>query len=106
MHRPKRLKCDGPRGIGLIVEKRFRAVDDLIREIEAKLADEADTLAILVALLKLVIRSETDPYLLNGVLIESISTTVKSRIPNRRKQRVAQETVRLLIERLRADGTI
>jgi hypothetical protein len=91
---------------GLVVEKRFQAVDDLIREIEAKSADETDTLALLVAVLKFVIQSEVDPYLLNGVLIESIANTVKNRVPGRRRQRVAMETVRLLIERLRAEGTI
>jgi hypothetical protein len=52
------------------VEKRFQAVEDLIRQVETKAADEPDTLALVVALIKLVIRSEVDPYLLSGILIE------------------------------------
>jgi hypothetical protein len=88
------------------VHKHFPAVEELIREVEAKAADEPDTLALLVALIKIVIRSEVDPYLLNGVLVQGIASTVSSRIPSRRKRQVARETVRLLLERLQAGGAL
>lgn len=88
------------------VDKRFQAVEDLIRQVETKAANEPDTLALVVALIKFVTRSEVDPYLLNGVLIEAVANTIHSRIPGRRKRQVATETIRLLLERLQAGGAI
>jgi hypothetical protein len=86
------------------VDKRFQAVEDLIRQVETKAANEPD--ALVVALIKLVTRSEIDPYLLNGVPIEGIARTIHSRIPARRRHQVAVEAVRLLVERLQAGGAI
>ena len=43
------------------MEKRFEAIEDLIRQVETKAADEPDTLALL-----LVKFAEVDRYLLNG----------------------------------------
>jgi hypothetical protein len=71
------------------VEKHFLVVEDLIREAETKAANEPDTLALLIALIKVVIRSEVDPYLLNGVLIEAIATTVNNRFPDPRRRQEA-----------------
>jgi hypothetical protein len=88
------------------VDKRFQAVEDLIRQVETKAANEPDALALVVALIKLVTRSEIDPYLLNGVPIEGIARTIHSRIPARRRHQVAVEAVRLLVERLQAGGAI
>jgi hypothetical protein len=89
------------------VDKRFQAVEDLIRQVETKAANEPDALAlVVVALIKLVTRSEIDPYLLNGVPIEGIARTIHSRIPARRRHQVAVEAVRLLVERLQAGGAI
>ena len=94
------------RGMVAGVEKRFEAVEDLIRQVESKAADEPDTLALMVALIKLVIRSEVDPYLLSGVLIEGIANTLARRIPEDRKREVAAQAIRLLHERLQASGAI
>ena len=67
---------------------------------------EPDTLALVIALIKFVVRSEIDPYLLNGMLIEGIASTINKRIPRRRKRQVAVEAVRLLLERLQAGGAL
>ena len=91
-----------PTGMFAAVEKRYQAIEDLIRETEAKAAAEADTLALVVAPIKFAVRSEVDPYLLNGVLIEGIASTINNRIPEHRKRQVAVEAVRLLLERLQA----
>ena len=88
------------------VEKRFQAIEDLIRQVETKAANEPDTLALVVALIKVAVRSEVDPYLLNGVLIEAIANTIHSRFPGRRRRQVATETIRLLQERLQDGGAI
>ena len=82
--------------------ERFQAIEDLIREVEAKAADEPDT----VALIKSIVRSEIDPYLLSGVFVEAIANTINSRIPRRRKKQVAVEAVRLLLARLQASGAL
>ena len=88
------------------MDKRFQAVEDLIRQVETKAADERDTLALVVALIKFAVRSEIDPYLLSGVLIEGVASTISSRIPARRRHQVAAEAVRLLLERLKADRAV
>jgi hypothetical protein len=88
------------------MEKRFQAVEDLIRQVETKAANEPDVLALLVALIKIVTRSEVDPYLLNGLLIEALANTIDSRIPAHRRRKVATEAIRLLLERLQASGAI
>jgi hypothetical protein len=87
------------------VDKRYQAVEDLIRQVETKAADEPDTLALVVALIKFATQSEVDPYLLNGVLIEAIASTVQS-LPGRRRRQVAIQTIRLLLERLQAGGAL
>ena len=86
--------------------ERFQAIEDLIREVEAKAADEPGTLALTVALIKSIVRSDIDPYLLSGVFVEAIANTINSRIPRRRKKQVAVEAVRLLLARLQASGAL
>ena len=88
----------------VVVEKRFQAVEDLIRQVEAKGGDEPDLLALVVTLIKFAVRSEIDPYLLNGVLIEAITNTIHSHIPGSLRRQVATETIRMLLERLQAGG--
>jgi hypothetical protein len=77
---------------------------DLFCQVEAEAANEPDALALLVALIKVVVRTDVDPYLLNGVPIEAIAATVNSRFPDRRRRQVAIEAVRLLLDRLQASG--
>ena len=52
------------------------ALDALIHEVEAQAAEKPDPVANLVGILKLVIASEADPYLLSGVLVEGIASTI------------------------------
>lgn len=86
--------------------ERIAVLDALIREVEAKAAERPDTVAILVAVMKLVIASEADPYLLSGALIEGIAATILQRIPEERRGEVAVEAVRLLRDRFRSHGII
>ena len=51
-----------------MTQRSFPDLDGLIRDIEKKAADEPDPLGILVLMLKMVISSEADPYLLAGAL--------------------------------------
>ena len=85
---------------------RTPALDALIRAVEAQAAEKPDTVAILVGVLKLVIASEADPYLLSGALIEGIASTIVQRIPEERRGEVGFEAVRLLRDRLHAYGIV
>jgi hypothetical protein len=61
---------------------RFPALDALIRDVETITADQTDPLAVLVPLLHMLIQS--DPYLLDGALIEGIAATIMQRNVGRR----------------------
>jgi hypothetical protein len=52
---------------------RPRRLDALIRDIDAKAAEQPDPLVVLIALLKMVIASDADPYLLAGALVGGIA---------------------------------
>ena len=85
---------------------RPAALDALIRDAEAAAADQTDPLAVLVMLMQIVIRSDADPYLLNGALIEGIAMTIMQRIPAERREEVSRQVMRVLHDRLRAKGAI
>jgi hypothetical protein len=85
---------------------RPSALDALIRDAEAAAAEQTDPLAVLVMLMRLVIRSDADPYLLNGALIEGIAMTIIQRIPAERREEVSRQVMRVLHDRLRAKGAI
>ena len=85
---------------------RPSALDALIRDAEAAAAEQTDPLAVLVMLMRLVIRSDADPYLLNGALIEGIAMTIIQRIPAERREEVSRQAMRVLHDRLHAKGAI
>ena len=87
-------------------EQSFPDLDALIRPIEARATEFPDPLAILIAMLKMVVASDADPYLLAGALVEGIAATISARIPPERQAEVAVETVRLLRDRLETRGAI
>ena len=82
------------------------ALGALIREVEAQAAEKPDPVAILVGMLKLVIASEADPYLLSGALVEGIASTIVRRIPDEKHGEVGVEAVRMLRDRLHAYGIV
>jgi hypothetical protein len=85
---------------------RNPTLDALISQVEAQAAERPDTVAILVGVLKLVIASEADPYLLSGAMIEGIASTILQRIPDEKRGEVGLEAVRLLRDRLHAYGIV
>jgi hypothetical protein len=87
-------------------DRMFPDLKTLIRQIEATASDSADPLAVMVALMKLTIASEADPYMLAGALIEGITATIEQRIPLEKRRDVAIEAVRLLRDRLETRGAI
>jgi hypothetical protein len=57
-------------------------------------------------LMRMVIRSDADTYLLNGALIEGVATTIMQRIPAVRREEVSRQVMRVLHNRLRVKGAI
>jgi hypothetical protein len=53
----------------LMTTRRFPEVDALIRRVETKAAGEPDRLTAMIAVITMVIASDTDPYLLIGSLL-------------------------------------
>jgi hypothetical protein len=88
------------------VKTRFSAVEDLIREVDAKAAEKPYIPVLLVTFIEFVTRSEVDPGLLNRIFIERIASTVTDRLPPRRSPLVAVESTRVLLERLQATRAI
>jgi hypothetical protein len=82
------------------------AIEALIRDAEAAAANQTDPLAVLVMLMRMVIKSDADPYLLNGALIEGVATTIMQRIPAEMREVVSRQVMRVLHDRLREKGAI
>jgi hypothetical protein len=87
-------------------DQSFPDLAALIRDVEAKAAEQPDPLAVLIALLKMVIVSDADPYLLAGALVEGIAATIAAKIPPERQGHVSVETMRLLRDRFKVAGSI
>jgi hypothetical protein len=85
---------------------RFPALDALIHDVEAAAANQTDPLAVLVLLMQMLIRSDADPYLLNGALVEGIAATIMQRIPAEKRGEASLEAMRLLRDQLRSHGAI
>jgi hypothetical protein len=83
-------------------DRTFPALDALVRHVEETATNQLDPVAVLVAMLKLVVASDADPYLLVGALIEGVAASIAQKIPPERQSDVAIEAVRLLRDRLGA----
>jgi hypothetical protein len=81
---------------------RFPALDALLRDAETAAADQTDPLA--VVLMHMLIRSEVDPYRLNGVPIDGIAATIHAVHTNREAGEASLEAMRLLRDQLRSHG--
>ena len=83
-----------------------KTVGSLIRAAEnaATAAQEGDLVGNFVVLLRSIIRSEADPYLLAGVLSEAVAAIVAQRVPVDRQPEVSREMVQVFWDRLRAHG--
>ena len=85
---------------------RFPALDALIRDVETVAVDRADPLAVFMMLIQMLIRSEVDPHLLTGALIDGITATIMQRIPTEKRGEASLEAMRLLRDQLRSHGAI
>ena len=81
---------------------RYPILDSMIRQVEANAAAEPDNVAALAAMLRLVIASDADPYILVGVLIEGLAEAIVQRIPAEKQGDVGLQSMRLLLQQLKA----
>ena len=79
-------------------------VDKLARLAEQAAASVADPLRALADIIRMFAASEADPYVLMGVLIEGVVHTLRATIPDERHQNCGPALVKILIDRLQANG--
>ena len=63
----------------------FPRIDSLVRDAEAAAAKEIDPLLVLQMLLKVTLKTEADPNLLVGMLVEAIASNIAQRVPAERQ---------------------
>ena len=87
-------------------ERRFPSLDELIRDIESQAASRPELPKILAVVIRMLVSSDADPYLLLGVMTEGIAHAIAARIPAEEQAEVAAEALSLLQERLEANGLL
>lgn len=81
-----------------------RVVRKLSRQAAQAAAQAPDPLADLSAVIKLALQSETDPYVMLGVLVEGMTQTLVTRIPPERHRSTLAATLVTLRQRLADRG--
>ena len=76
----------------------------LIQLAEQAAATQPDPVGALADIIKTIAEGDADPYLVMGALVEGAVHTFHSRIPNERRDDTAGALVRLMADRLRANG--
>lgn len=89
-----------------MTERRFPSLDELIRDIESQAATRPELPEILAVVIRMMVSSDADPYLLLGVMTEGIAHAIAERIPAEEQAEVADEALSLLRERLEANGLL
>ena len=88
-------------------KRKFRAVKNLIEQVEAMAAPEPENaLAGLASGITSAIQSGSDPYEMAGLLVEAIAATIAARVPPEQQPEIAQTVIALLRERLSARDAI
>jgi hypothetical protein len=81
-----------------------RAVRKLSSQAEEAAAQVPDPLAALSVAIKAALRSEADPYVMMGVLLEGVTQAFVTRIPPERHDKTLTAALVLLRQRLAARG--
>jgi hypothetical protein len=85
-------------------DRPFPAVEALIRRIQRVAASRPDPLHILAQTISMTSAIDADPYAVLGVLVEGAVQTIVQQIPTEQQTETAATLVRLLRERLSAQG--
>lgn len=89
---------------GVMPDRSFRAVDELIRRVQRVAAGRPDATYILAQMISMIGESEVDPYAIPDVLSEGAVHTLTQHIPTERQAETAGMLAQLLEERLKAHG--
>ena len=86
-------------------QQRFPAVDRIVRHADAIAAGEPDLVSDLAQAARRTIDGGGDPYLTIGVLVEAIAYAFVQQIPRAKQPDAAMAVLKMLMERLDANGT-
>ena len=81
--------------------RTFAAVTELIQQIEHSAAGDGEAMTRLIGDIKCAIQTESDPWLLMGVLLEGIVQTALERLPAREQQQTRVALLTLLWDRIK-----
>ena len=87
-----------------VTEKIFGEILRLIEQAEQVAAATPDPTNLLAHVIRLTVKTDADPYLILGVLVEGVAHTLATRIPDERRGEIGGEVSKLLVERLKAHG--
>jgi hypothetical protein len=85
-------------------DRPFPAVEALIRRVQRVAASRPDPMHILAQTISMTGEIGADPYAVLGVLIEGAVQTIVQQIPAEHQAETAATLVRLLKDRLKANG--
>jgi hypothetical protein len=91
--------------LGVMPDRPFRAVDDLIRRVQRVAANRPDPLHILAQTISIIGESDVDPYAILGVLIEGAAHTLTQHVPTERQADTATTLMQLLMPQPRRQGS-
>ena len=89
-----------------MTERKFPAEDELARKATEAAAITPDHLAELLSVIRAVIDTHDNPWIVAGTFIEAAAVTLAIRIPDERRHEAALAAMKLLHDRLRVMGAI
>jgi hypothetical protein len=87
-----------------VTDRIFGEIVRLIEQAEQAAAASPDPTSLLAHVIRLVVKTDADPYLILGVLVEGVAHSLATRIPDERRGEIGKEVSHLLAERFKAHG--
>jgi hypothetical protein len=87
-----------------VTDRIFGEIVRLIEQAEQVAAATPDPTTLLAHVIRLIVKTDADPYLILGVLVEGAAHTLATRIPEERRHEIGKEVSNLLAERFKAHG--
>lgn len=85
-------------------DRIFGEILRLIEQAEQAAAATPEPTSLLAHVIRLTVKTDADPYLILGVLVEGGAHTLTTRIPDERRGEIGREVSKLLAERLKTHG--
>ena len=90
---------------GAVRGRHFKAVQDLIRQVETTLQSGDDPINLLAQTVRSVILCGTDPYVMSGVLLEGIVYNLTEQLDTQEYNGALRALIMILHNRLRSTGS-